>query len=210
MMLLFLAIALGIGLTAYEFSPKTHSWADDHVRAIREALEAHRVADAHLEVAQGSPDPVVVAHHAHEASKANREAAHHTTTAAQTAKTEPQRAAVADSAAKVVDREAKLADIGVGQCDVRSYPHVTAQIRDALLAKLHSEGMTVTGNNPWDIDTHNHDVKLRALWDSREQVLKLIVTAGKGSKAALGLVTVTCDLIWAEIDPILKGIIGGA
>jgi hypothetical protein len=208
MILLFLAIALGVGLTAYEFSPKTHSWADDHARAIREALEAHRVADAHLDAAQAAPDPVIAAQHVHGAHEANREAAHHTTTAASTAKTAPERVAAADSATKVVAREEKLADIGAGQCDVRSYPHVTAQIRDALLAKLHAKGMTVTGNNPWDIDTHNHDVKLRALWDSREQVLKLIVTAGRGGSAAMGFVTVTCDLIWAEIDPILKGIIG--
>jgi hypothetical protein len=208
MILLILAIALGVGLSAYEFSPKTHEWTDEHVRAIRDALAAHRVADENLDSAKAAPDPAIAAQHVQAAAAANREAAHHTTTAAQTAKTDPQRAAVADSATKVVAREQKLADIGVGQCDVRSYAHVTPQIRDALLAKLHSEGMTVTGNNPWDIDTHNHDVKLRALWDSREQVLKLIVTAGKGSKAALGFVTVTCDMIWDEIDPILKGIIG--
>jgi len=151
---------------------------------------------------------MTAAHHVDEASKANRAAAHETATAAKTAKTDPQRSAAAQSASTVIVREEKItvtqADLGVGQCDVRSYPHVTPQLRDVLIAKLHSEGMDVTGNNPWDIDTHKHAVKLRALWDPQTQVLKLIVASGRGGLFGL----VTCDAIWSEIDPILKGILG--
>lgn len=142
--------------------------------------------------------------HLADAAAANREAAASTATAAQGAKTSDQKQAAADSAAAVLDRQRKidaaLAALGVGQCDVRPYPGATPSAINALLLKLHSEGMTVTGNNPWDIDTHNHDVKLRAVWDPRTQVLKIIVTSGKGGYWGL----VTCSKIWDEIDPVVR------
>ncbi len=98
-----------------------------------------------------------------------------------------------------------LANLGVGQCGVRIFSRVTPQITRQLLTRLHAEGMAVVGDNPWNIDTHQYDVKLRAVWDPKAQVLKLIVTTGAGGYAGL----VTCDKIWAEIDPIMKGVLGG-
>jgi hypothetical protein len=64
--------------------------------------------------------------------------------------------------------------------------------------------MAVTGDNPWDIATNKYDVKLRAAWDPKAQVLKLIVTSGKGGYFGL----VTCDEIWKKIEPILKEVVG--
>jgi hypothetical protein len=263
---ILLILAAG-GLAAYALSPKAHAWADDHAKAIRDALAAHREADAKLDQAQAATDvhaatlaladddiqvtavppapqptrPPTPAPHPHPAprpappsvgpadllqhawdslkaaAQANAVAAASTTTALKTAKSDQEKAAAAQSAAAVSAQQQQIAaaaaaakQLGSGQCDVRSYAGVSPQIRDALLAKLHGKGMTVTGNNPWDIDTGEHGVKLSALWDSREQTLKLVVTAGKGGPFVLGvgLGVVTCDKIWAEIDPILKGIIG--
>lgn len=142
------------------------------------------------------------------ATEQNQVAAQNTADAARAAKTEAERKAAADSAAKVLEREKKiaaaLASLGIGQCGVRSFPRVTPQIKNTLLSKLHAEGMAVTGDNPWNIDTQQYDVKLRAVWDPKAQVLKLIVTAGKGGYFGL----VTCDEIWKKIDPIMKGVIG--
>lgn len=163
---------------------------------------ADRLADAAQRAADAASD------HAAVATEANQAAAENTAEAARNAKTEAERRAAAESAAKVLAREKKiaaaLASLGVGQCGVRSFSRVTQKITSALLAKLHAEGMTVTGDNPWSIDTRQYDVKLRAVWDPRAQVLKLIVTAGEGG--FLGLVT--CDEIWKKIDPIMKGVIG--
>jgi hypothetical protein len=64
--------------------------------------------------------------------------------------------------------------------------------------------MVITGDNPWDIDTRQYNVKLRASWDQRAQVLKLIVTAGQGGYFGL----VACNAIWEKIDTLMKGIIG--
>ena len=147
-------------------------------------------ADAHIKVAETSPDPAAVAQHAHDAAIAN------------------QASAKTEDPSKVAARDARiaaaLARLGVGQCDVRTYARVTAKVRDALLAKLQGAGMTVTGDDPerpvqWDVDTHEHGVKLRAVWDPTRQELRLIVTSSDFG--------VPCFMIWDRIEPIMKGII---
>ena len=164
------------------------------------------IAAAQANAAQAAADAAV--EHAAAAIEANQDAAKNTAEAAKIAQDEAQRQAAAQSAAKVLERERKiataLASLGVGQCGVKPYPRVTERAKNALLAKLKAEGMVVTGDNPWNIDTHQYDVKLRAVWDPKEQVLKLIVTAGKGGYFGM----VTCKEIWKKIDPILKGVIG--
>ena len=175
-------------------------------------LPARDVADAQANAAQVAADAAV--EHAAAAIEANQAAAQNTAEAAKNAQDEAQRQAAAQSAAKVLEREKKiaaaLASLGVGQCGVRSYPRVgggaivTERVKNALLAKLRTEGMGVTGDNPWNIDTREYGVKLRAVWDPKAGVVKLIVTSGKGGY--LGLVT--CEEIWKKIDPIMKEVIG--
>lgn len=142
--------------------------------------------------------------HAIAATASNQQAAQSTAEAAAHAQTAAERGAAAASADKVLERAKKisaaLASLGVGQCGVRTYAGVTPQVRDKILAELHAEGMTVTGDNPWDIDTQVADVKLRAVWDPRGQVLRLIVTASA--------VYAPCGVIWGRIDPKLRSIIG--
>lgn len=161
-------------------------------------------ADAHAGAAAVAADAGL--DHAVKATIANQEAAQGTAEMAKHAKTPEERLAAAASATKVDVREKKIAaayaSLGVGQCDVRTYPRVTPQIRDTLLAKLHAEGMTVTGDNPWDIDTHQSDVKLRAAWNPKAQTLKLIVLEGTGG---FGFI---CDKVWEQLEPRLKSIIG--
>lgn len=134
---------------------------------------------------------------------ANQQAAQSTAEAGKLAKPGAERDAVAVSAAKVLERgkkiEEALTHLGVGQCGVRSYARVTFQVRDEILARLHAEGMTVTGDNPWDVDPQLAGVRLRAVWDPAGEVLKLIVTASAPF--------VPCAVIWARIDSKLRGII---
>lgn len=160
-------------------------------------------ADAHAGAAAVAADAGL--DHAVKATISNEEAAQSTVEMAKHAKTPDERRAVVASATKVDDRAKKIAaayaSLGVGQCDVRSYPHATPQIRDTLLAKLHAEGMTVTGDNPWDIDTHQSDVKLRAAWNPKTQTLKLIVLDGTGGLPFI------CDEVWKRLEPKLKEII---
>lgn len=210
-------LALG-AVAAYVMSPKTKGWVDDHVKAIEGAFAAHKVADDHLDSAAGRApvrgaaydinDVVLDMKDVQAADAANKVAAHNTGKAGETARTEQERQIVAKSAAVVTARQEKIAlallKLGKGQCGVRPYPKVSVRIKDALLARLKSEGMAVSvlGNNLWEIDTKIFDVILRALWDSSKQTLYLIVQSGKGDYL------VTCDVIWGRIDPILKEIIG--
>jgi hypothetical protein len=154
------------------------------------------------EVADVATDHVV------EAAEANQTAAQNTAEAAKNAQTQDERQAVSDSAAKVDETNQRIAAalkaLGVGQCGARTYKRVTARVRDALLAKLRSEGMAVTGNNPYNIDTRQYNVRLRAVWDPTTSQVKLIVTTGKGTEVIPFVKSVTCQDIWDKIDPIMK------
>jgi len=160
------------------------------------------------------PDPQVqnatdiAVDYAAAAKEANRTAAKETASAALNAETPEQRRAAAESANKVLQREQQIADalksLGIGECDVRTYQRVTTQAKDALIARLNAEGMKVTGSNPYDIDTGEHGVKLRAVWDFRSNELKLIVSA----RGTIFFVPVPCDEIWKRIDPKMKEIVG--
>ena len=169
------------------------------------------VANAQANAAQAAADAAV--EHAASAIEANQDAAKNTAEAAKSAQTAAEKQAAADSAAKVLERERKIAaelkSLGVGQCGVRSYPRITERSKNALLAKLRAEGMGVTGDNPWNIDTRQYGVRLRAVWDPNASVVKLIVTTGKGTAVdPFGLVKVTYQDIWDKINPIMKAVIG--
>jgi hypothetical protein len=172
---------------------------------------AQDLADAHANAAQVATD--VGVDRAVAATEANQEAARKTAEAAQKAKTDAERAAVAQSAAKVLEREKQIAamyaSLGAGQCEARVYTRVTAQITEALLARLHAAGMTVTGNNPWNVDAHESSVKLRAAWNPAQQTLKVIVTTGAGGLLKGEPPSLVCPEVWKRIDPIMKELIRG-
>jgi hypothetical protein len=178
----------------------------DHVLSATSQSPAQDLADLHASASQAAAD--AASDHVAVATEQNQAAAQSTADAAKSAKTAAERQAAADSAARVLEREKKiaaaLASLGIGQCGLRTFKSVTAQVKDALLGRLHAEGMTVTGSNPWNIDTGQYDVKLRAVWDPAAQVLRLIVTAGKDGYFGL----VTCTEIWKKIDPIMKEVVG--
>jgi hypothetical protein len=168
-------------------------------------VPAQGVADAQANASQAATDAAV--DHVAAAIEANQQAAQNTADAAQNAQTEIERQQAAESAAKVLEREKKIAEaiasLGLGQCGVRTYKRITERAKNALLVKLRAEGMAVTGDNPWNINTNQYDVKLRAVWDPTAQEVKLIVTTGKGGYFG----AVTCPEIWKKIDPIMKEVI---
>lgn len=98
-----------------------------------------------------------------------------------------------------------IAPIEPGACGIRAYVGVTPARRDALRARLAAAGMTVAGTDvgPWDIDTHEYGVQLRASWDPTTGTLTVAIAAGAGGYHGL----VTCDAIWSRIEPILHEVI---
>lgn len=169
------------------------------------------VANAQENAAQAATD--VAIDNTAAAIEANRQAAKDTGEAAKNAQSEAQRQQVAASAAKVLERETKIEEalrtLGFGQCGVRKYEGITERAKNALLVKLRAEGMGVTGDNPWNIDTHQYGVRLRAVWDFRVSEVKLIVTTGRGTKVdPFGLKKVGCEDVWDKIDPIMEEVSG--
>ena len=184
-MLPFVLLLLGVGAYAvYELTPKVTQWVNDHAKAMTDALAAHHVADTALDAAYGVPpsvSPTTVVREKFEEMK-------------QDATGQPSLPALA------------APDIGTGDCSVHTYDNVTPQDVDKLIARLREQGMEVTGDNPWKIDTNERgvivEVKLEAAWDPATETLKLIVTAGSGAGAV-------CDQIWAKIDPAINMQISG-
>lgn len=161
-------------------------------------------SDAHADAAQTAADAAV--DHAAAATDANRTAAQATADAAKAAQTQAEKQAAAQSAQKVLDREKQIDDmiakLGLGKCGVHIVSGITAQRRDQLITRLRGAGMTVTGDNPWNIDTNMSGVTLRAVWDPRSSKLRLIVTDWGFLAQAAG-----CDVVWSKIDTRLKEVL---
>jgi hypothetical protein len=85
-----------------------------------------------------------------------------------------------------------------GKCGVHNYPSITQAKVDLMIAEMRRQGMTVTGANPWDVDTKQHSVKLRGTWDSGKQILSVIVTDKDWY--------VPCGEIWTKIDSLMPHI----
>ena len=196
-----------------------HSDADAKLASAQTAVDVHAAQVAApaptVGPAPSSPppaafDPVALARHAYESLKSalasNAASAAHMLQALTTAKTPEQKTTAVQGAAAVSGQQAKiaaaLAKLGSGECDAHTYPGVTPAIKEAILAKLASAGMVITGDEPWDIDTNNHGVRLRAVWDPAAAVLTLIVV----HKDAF----VPCMLIWPEVDAAINGVIHAA
>jgi hypothetical protein len=83
-------------------------------------------------------------------------------------------------------------------CGEHHYGNITKVKIEQILIKLKEAGATITGNNPWDVDIHNHGVKLRGTWVEARLSLSIIVTAKNWY--------VPCSKIWENIDPLINHI----
>jgi hypothetical protein len=82
-----------------------------------------------------------------------------------------------------------------GKCGSHSYHNIDQIKVDAIMSQLLSHNVSVSGNNPWSADTHNHGVIICAEWDEPTSTLNLTVT----DKAFY----VPCAKIWEFIDPLI-------
>lgn len=85
-----------------------------------------------------------------------------------------------------------------GKCGVHHYANISQAKIDQILDALRKNGSTVTGNNPWNVDTHKFGIKLQGTWDSGSQTLSIIVTDKD--------FFVPCSKIWDTIDPLINHI----
>lgn len=79
-------------------------------------------------------------------------------------------------------------------CGSHRYEGVDQAHFDLILGKVKDSGFTVEGNNPYRIDTHNHDVILNGTYDADAQVLVISPDAP---------IYVPCGKIWDAVDPMV-------
>ena len=85
-----------------------------------------------------------------------------------------------------------------GKCGLQRYANISEAKINKILDALRDNGSTVTGSNPWTVNTNKFGVRLQGTWDSSSQTLSIIVT-GKDF-------FVPCSQIWDTIDPLVNHI----
>jgi hypothetical protein len=86
--------------------------------------------------------------------------------------------------------------MGDGKCGAKHYGGIDEQKMNQVVETLRENGNTVSGGNPYTVDTGQFGIKLKGTWDEGGQSLTVIVT----DKAML----VPCGKIWDKIDPLLR------
>ncbi len=94
--------------------------------------------------------------------------------------------------------QAPLTVAADGKCGKHCYPQIDKVKIDKILEALKENGCTVTGSNPWNVDTHKHGIKLQGTWDEKTSTLCIIVTDKDWY--------VPCSKIWDYIDPLIHNV----
>ncbi|MEO5361978.1 MAG: hypothetical protein H7843_16310 [Nitrospirota bacterium] len=83
-------------------------------------------------------------------------------------------------------------------CGTHSYGNITKNKMDAILKALTDNGASISGNNPWDVDTNNNKVKLRGEWNEAASTLNITVNDSNWY--------VPCSKIWETVDDLMHHI----
>jgi len=78
------------------------------------------------------------------------------------------------------------------------YPNFTKEKIDVIIKKLKERGLSVSGNNPWIVDTHNHGIRLHGKLAEDDSTLSVCV-ADKNYYVPIAK-------IWKNIDPQIRHI----
>ena len=82
------------------------------------------------------------------------------------------------------------------KCGLRVYQNWTQAKIDKAIEELRGQGVEVTGNNPVDIDPHQHGIKGRIWWSESQQTIWMTILDKK--------FYVKCSWIWDKIDPVIR------
>jgi hypothetical protein len=78
----------------------------------------------------------------------------------------------------------------------RSYDGINRSQVDEIFNALISRGSKVSGNNPWEIDTDKHGVRLRGIWNEATLVLSITVLDAAWY--------VPREAVWEKIDSLMR------
>jgi hypothetical protein len=77
-----------------------------------------------------------------------------------------------------------------------NYDSIKRSQVDEIFNALISHGSRVSGNNPWEIDTDKHGVRLRGEWDETTLVLSITVLDAAWY--------VPREAVWGKIDSLIR------
>ena len=80
----------------------------------------------------------------------------------------------------------------------QKYEGISREQVAGILTELEAHGSTITGNNPWTVDTHEHGVTLHGKWDGADLVLTITVTSADWY--------VPRNKVWENIDSLMRRI----
>ncbi len=81
-------------------------------------------------------------------------------------------------------------------CGKRTYDNIDRSHVDTILKSLIKHGSTVSGQNPWDVETKSHGVCLRGEWNQEMSKLTITVTDADWY--------VTKKKIWENIESLMR------
>lgn len=93
-----------------------------------------------------------------------------------------------------------MSDCPTGVCGSHSYLNITPAKANAIISQLQASGATVTGDNPWTVETQSGGVELCGFWDNAAGTLTVTVTDKQWY--------VPCSRIWDTVDPLINHVQG--
>jgi hypothetical protein len=85
-------------------------------------------------------------------------------------------------------------------CETRYYTNIFRHEVDTILKELQKNCATITGDNPWYVDTLQAGVKLKGEWIEKTLILSITITNSDWY--------VPSSTIWAKIGDLMSGIKG--
>jgi hypothetical protein len=76
------------------------------------------------------------------------------------------------------------------------YDNITRSRIETMFDALRSKGSLVSGNNPWDINTQKHGVRLRGEWNEATSTLSITVLAADWY--------VPREAVWNKINSLIR------
>jgi hypothetical protein len=81
---------------------------------------------------------------------------------------------------------------------ILTYVNINQAKIDMMFNALLSRGAVITGRNPWDIETHQHGILLRAEWNEAASTLAVSVTHSNWY--------IPREMVWNHIDSLMHDI----
>lgn len=76
------------------------------------------------------------------------------------------------------------------------YPNMNRERIISVMNDLRQGGLRMSGNNPWEIDTLRHGVRLTAEWREATSLLAITITNSNWY--------VSPDDVWKAVDPLME------